>query len=126
MPFNWNDFFTLAEKLAAEADDAAKRTAVSRAYYSAFHDAMERAERNCGPKQGATSHDWCWNRYIYSGDNNCNGIGVAGNRLKAMRVHVDYNSMEIPRFEEYVLRALSDARRLKDRIAVLDVRFPTR
>jgi hypothetical protein len=124
MSFNWNDFHTLAQKLAQDADDASKRTAVSRAYYSAFHDAMDRAVQNCGAKQGGNSHEWCWDRYIYSGDNTCNKIGLDGKRLKAKRVKVDYEAAEIPRLDEYVSRALADARRLKDQISVLDDRYP--
>jgi glycerol-3-phosphate O-acyltransferase len=46
--FEWVDFLDLAEELAARPDDeAAARTAVSRAYYAAFHtgrDYLDRAE----------------------------------------------------------------------------------
>jgi hypothetical protein len=48
MPFDWNDFLTLAEELAARDDQASKRTAISRAYYSVFHAANARAERTTG------------------------------------------------------------------------------
>jgi hypothetical protein len=33
MPFDWNDFLSLARQLARSADEASKRTAKSRAYY---------------------------------------------------------------------------------------------
>jgi hypothetical protein len=124
MPFDWNEYLTLAEQLAQRNDEASKRSSVSRAYYSAFHDAFSRAEQNCGPKQGGNSHQWCWDRYIYTPDAACNQIGVDGDRLKAKRVRADYNAEEIKRLDEYVARALADARSLKRRIAALDAQCP--
>ena len=32
-PFNWNEYFKLAEDLAAHSDEASLRSAISRAYY---------------------------------------------------------------------------------------------
>jgi uncharacterized protein (UPF0332 family) len=124
MPFDWNNYLVLAEDLAQHADEASKRTSVSRAYYSAFHDAMARAERNCGPKQGGNSHDWCWNRYIYCCGNVCNQLGIDGNRLKAKRHQADYNGGTIDRLDEFVQRAIEDARSIKGRIAALDPQHP--
>lgn len=38
--FRWLDFLTLGERLSLTADDeAALRTAISRAYYAAYHEA---------------------------------------------------------------------------------------
>jgi len=36
MNFNWLDFLDLAKKLQTQANEASKRTAVSRAYYAVF------------------------------------------------------------------------------------------
>jgi hypothetical protein len=124
MPFDWNSYFTLAEELANRDDEASKRTSVSRAYYAAFHDAMIRVERNFGAKQGGTSHDWCWNKYMYSRDESCYQIAINGNRLKAKRVKADYDAATIERLTEYVARAIEDARRLKQQIAALDAQYP--
>ena len=39
-PFDWTGFLTLAERLATDTgDEAAQRTAISRAYYAAYHAA---------------------------------------------------------------------------------------
>ena len=124
MPFDWNAYFTLAEDLASRSDEASKRTAVSRAYYSAFHDALIRAERNCGPKQGGNSHQWCWDRYIYTQNETCNQLGIDGDRLKARRIKADYKADDIGRLDDFVTRALADARKLKERIASLDPQYP--
>jgi hypothetical protein len=124
MPFDWNEYLTLAEQLAQVNDEASKRSSVSRAYYSAFHDALSRAEQKCGPKQGGNSHQWCWDKYMYTLDPACNQIGIDGDRLKAKRVKADYNAEAIKRLDEYVARALADARSLKQRIAALDPQCP--
>jgi hypothetical protein len=124
MAFDWNQFLVLAEELAAKEDEASKRTSISRAYYSAFHDALIRAERNCGPKQGANSHDWCWNKYLYTQNEVCHQLGIDGGRLKAKRVHADYKADPINRLDDFVARVLTDARSLKQRIATLDAQYP--
>lgn len=124
MAFDWNSYLALAEELAKRHEEAAKRTSISRAYYSAFHDAMIRAERNFGPKQGGNSHEWCWNKYIYTRNDDCNQLGIDGQRLKAQRVKADYDAV-INRLEDAVTRALQDARSLKQRIAALDQQYPS-
>jgi hypothetical protein len=61
--FGWRDFLHLARQLADEADtpyeEAASRTAVSRAYYYAFHRARDYARRTWGyrsPPRTADDH----------------------------------------------------------------------
>ena len=64
MPFDWNDFLSLAQRLAASTDEASKRTAISRAYYCAFILAFERAESaGCRYPRGEGYHQWCWRKY---------------------------------------------------------------
>ena len=42
MPFDWNGYLELAETLTkVEANESALRTAISRAYYSAYNQAFE-------------------------------------------------------------------------------------
>src|SRR5580704_12360231 len=112
MEFDWNNYFKLAEELAQRNEEAAKRTAISRAYYSAFHDAMARAEKNCGPKQGGNSHEWCWNKYYLSRNDDCTKLAIDGNRLKAQRVEADYTSDTDVRLDDNVTRALGQAKKL--------------
>ncbi len=45
--FVWTDYLVLAERLAArDADEAALRTAISRAYYAAYHRASTYVRAN--------------------------------------------------------------------------------
>lgn len=124
MAFNWRDYFTLARTLAGANDDASKRSSVSRAYYFVFHLALQRAELNCGPRQGGNTHQWCWDRYIYTQNDASHQIGIDGNRLKSRRVKVDYDSASINRFDEFVTRMLEDVEQLEDDINNLPPQFP--
>ena len=41
MPFDWTEYARLAEELGTRADEASLRTAISRAYYSVYHQARD-------------------------------------------------------------------------------------
>lgn len=45
-PFNWAEYLRLAARLSQNPDEASHRTSISRAYYSIFHAATIRAQRN--------------------------------------------------------------------------------
>jgi hypothetical protein len=125
MAFDWNHFLTLAEELAARPDDASKRTAVSRAYYSVFNLAFARAETTVGPKpEGEPFHRWCWDQYTRSVDRSCRQLGIAGDRMKRLRVKADYKDAEILRLDERVQGMLQDARQFMVDLAALDPMFP--
>ena len=47
MPFDWGEFLNLARKLLKSKEESVLRTSVSRAYYSAFHRAMDFGEVYC-------------------------------------------------------------------------------
>jgi uncharacterized protein (UPF0332 family) len=125
MPFNWNDFLTLAEQLANQPDDASKRTAISRAYYCVFNLAFARAETTAGPKpENATYHYWCWKQYIESGDRSCRQLGIAGDRMKKLRVKADYKDGDIRRLGEKVQGILTDAHQFLTDLDALDPMSP--
>jgi hypothetical protein len=125
MPFNWNDYLTLAEQLATMPDEAAKRTAISRAYYCVFNLAFARAELNAGPWPGAeTMHKWCWSKYRATPDPSCRKLGIDGDRMKAKRVRADYKPADIPRLDDEVGRMLEEARQFQTAFQALPPRFP--
>lgn len=125
MPFDWNEFLTLAEQLATRPDDASKRTAISRAYYCVFNLAFARAETTVGPKpQDATYHAWCWNQYTRSGNRSCKQLGLDGDRMKKLRVKADYKNGDIHRLGERVQGMLTDAHQFVTDLDALDPNFP--
>ncbi len=125
MAFDWKDFFVLAEELALRADEASKRTAISRAYYFVFNLAFMRAESTAGKRPlGATSHYWCWDKYRKTPDPSCQRVAALGDRMKWRRVKADYEDADIPRLGDEVQRALADARRFPTYLATLNPRHP--
>jgi len=114
MSFDWNEYLRLAQQLGGLADDAASRTAVSRAYYSAFHAASMSVESNkitTNPKYERDRHLRIWNIYMDSSNKECRRIGNSGQRLKAERQYADYDS-ESSFPETRVERSIAQARAL--------------
>ncbi|PYV15129.1 MAG: hypothetical protein DMG21_16040 [Acidobacteria bacterium] len=125
MPFDWNDFLSLAQRLAASTDEASKRTAISRAYYCAFILAFERAESaGCRYPRGEGYHQWCWRKYSETPDSSCRKLAVEGNRMLALRVRADYEAGEIRRLDDTVLRVLGDTQQFMADLAALNPRYP--
>lgn len=125
MPFDWNNYLTLAEQLATVPDEAAKRTAISRAYYCVFNLAFARAESNAGRPPGEYGiHQWCWERYKATPDPSCHQLGIDGERMKARRVRADYNPADIRRLDDEVRRMLEEARDFQTALLALPARYP--
>lgn len=125
MPFDWNKYLTLAEELATRADEASKRTAISRAYYCVFNLAFARAESTAGPHpQGETYHNWCWSKYETTPDSSSKQLGIVGRRMRRRRVQADYKAADIPRLDDQVRRILEEARQFRTDLAALNPRYP--
>jgi hypothetical protein len=125
MPFDWNNFLTLADELASRIDETSKRTAISRAYYCVFNLAYARAESRVGARpRGVTSHQWWWNQYIGTPDSTCRQLGNTGDRMKRLRHRADYKSADIPRLDDEVRRMLEEARQCLADLATLDPTYP--
>ena len=93
MPFDWTEYGRLAEDLRTRGDEASLRSAVSRAYYSVYHQA-----RNYLLAEGIelsktdSSHKVVWNRYKGIGGTSCRAVGVNGERLNDNRTQADYEN----------------------------------
>lgn len=125
MPFDWNNYLTLAEHLSARPDEASKRTAISRAYYCVFNLAFDRAESTAGPHpSGEPYHSWCWSKYEETPDGSCRQLGMEGSRMARRRVKADYEPANIPRLDDQVRRMLEEARQFRTDLAALNPRYP--
>jgi uncharacterized protein (UPF0332 family) len=96
MAFDWHDFLKLARTLSSPGqDEAAHRSAVSRAYYAGFHRARLRLFAD-DPVEYATrykSHTQVWEWYKERGqlgDTTRGRIGVEGSTLLYRRNQADY------------------------------------
>ena len=75
------------------------RTAVSRAYYTAYYEALARARREgyVGTPPGFGSHEGLWEWWFVSQRPDLE-IADAGRTLKSERVRADYRRRESPTF----------------------------
>lgn len=93
MSFTWADYLSVARGLLKYEDEASIRAAASRAYYAAFGEAREVAEKETGRSvQGdqESSHVAVVNYYERSPLNVRKAFGANLNRLKKIRVFADY------------------------------------
>ena len=91
--FDWSKYLELAAELAKDDTDEAKlRTAISRAYYAAFHAAREDAMRRLQQKAPRfQTHRWTINFYAKSNRRIDRKIGRKLKRLKKSREMADYD-----------------------------------
>jgi uncharacterized protein (UPF0332 family) len=92
MPFDWANYAALANSLRAQPDEASRRTAISRLYYSTFHQARLylESESVAFSQMGPSTHRQVWDEFMRRGRSH-RPIGVQGLRLQANRVSADYD-----------------------------------
>jgi uncharacterized protein (UPF0332 family) len=127
---NERDFLAVAKLLAGESTEAAWRSAVSRAYYAAFHVARSLLEElGFTVPRADKAHD-----FLYVRLNNCGDpqVGPAGRQLKQLRDdrnQCDYNLRRlIPqhfassqiRVAELIIQTLDAARLEPTRTQITD------
>jgi uncharacterized protein (UPF0332 family) len=117
-PFDWAEYVELAERLVAwRGDPAAERSAISRAYYAAFHKAKEHFVLRGGKltfqgeDHGAVA-DW----FKDSIDRDLRKIGLDVERLRRMRRVADYDE-RIAHLSSEAQAAVALARRTLDAIS---------
>jgi hypothetical protein len=113
--FDWSGFLELAERLAREEDEASQRSAISRAYYGAFHLARRHLERS---RKGAFSlpptgdkHMAVW-RELQAGRGSERSAGFAGDRLRQLRNKADYENV-LGHLKQELADALDRARMVR-------------
>lgn len=122
--FDWREFLRLADELGKRSDEAAQRTALSRAYYFVYHLALKRARQNgFVALQGEGSHVQLWRNFSGSPDPECRKLGEIGARLKENRRKADYDDV-FPRLEEYIAVTLTDALSFSTKLLQLPARLP--
>jgi len=128
MSLVWLDYLALASLLSGavgtpppssddtlsklrEQPDACLLSAISRAYYAAFHAAQSYLRKNRSnvsiPTHGG-AHEVVW-ATLKSGDRRERASGVEGERLKALRTKADYRRHDLRNLPAEVARALGQA-----------------
>src|ERR1041384_1418998 len=117
MSFDWAAVLELADELAQRDDEAAHRTAISRAYYSAFGLARELVE-NEGMSFAATEnlHSLVWKTFTDSSDDRRYYVGIDGRWLRLNRNSADYD----PSLTDTGGRARQAVRKVRTVLAALE------
>ena len=91
---NWRDFLALAARLAANATEADWRTAVSRAYYAAFHVARQLlADLNFTVPRADRAHQYLVFRLSNCGESAVEQAGRDLETLRRLRNRADYDDV---------------------------------
>ena len=89
--FDWRDYLTLAERLAREAgDEAAQRTAISRAYYAALGRAAALLRSEGVAVSPLRTHATVWRAFKHSSDARRSAVGMDLDWLRLQRNLADY------------------------------------
>ena len=100
MKFDWSEYFNLAKELAETSEEAELRSAVSRAYYSAFclarnylRDIPQDPRLSRNQTYDINAHQYVAEKFIYnqSKSQTMIEIGKDLNRLRKMRNKADYD-----------------------------------
>jgi uncharacterized protein (UPF0332 family) len=100
MSFGWGDYFQLAQALFDDSsrfgnqlEEAVLRTAISRAYYSAYHHAVDIAVERDNFRAEITeqAHQRLILHFMYSTDEDYKQIGNDLDRLRKERNRADYD-----------------------------------
>ena len=93
MAFNWSEFLVLAQELAQRREEAALRSAVSRAYYAAFGKARAFLEaEGVSFAADAGDHAQVWETFRASSNDVRYYIGEDGFVLRNNRNRADYDA----------------------------------
>lgn len=107
MPFDWDQFLQTA-KLLQQGSEADKRTAVSRAYYAAFHAAKNFAVSKKYSSTGAGSDHSGVRRHLTAMKGHHVQKSVMLGRLYSYREQCDYEP-DVQNLDEKVASAIADA-----------------
>src|SRR5439155_17441616 len=92
MAFDWRDYLGLARRLSAQpGDEAALRSAISRAYYSIYCIARNRLRNKGWAVPSQSSHRAVWDQYRLDKNQRARSIGTSGSRLHRLRCKADYD-----------------------------------
>ena len=127
MAFTWKDFLTFAENIKAAPnvpgpEEAALRSAVSRAYYAAFRAALEFGKQNgFTATRSGEDHNKIREHFRKSKTNHDKNLDISTqlNRLHDLRRQADYENTLKQKPENMVYYAINMAKKVFERIEEL-------
>ncbi len=120
--FDWQDYLGLAEDLANHgSDEAAQRSAISRAYYAVYHRASRYVRsQTLVPAHTGLTHRTVWNVIRTTSNLNRQQAGNRGDALKVVRFRADYDNPFPGDLQRATRDALLEAREIIDLIDVIE------
>lgn len=117
--FNWQDYLSIADQLLQQQNEAAFRSAISRAYYATYNRAVtklieEMLITRVDPTE-VGKHKKTWDLYRFSQDGRRRQIGINGDRLRKARTDCDYDQ-DTSIDSTVASKCVGGARRLYDEI----------
>jgi hypothetical protein len=96
MPFDGSAYRTVAETLKGNSDEASQRSAISPAYYFAYHQALNHLaeHHNFQLSEERPAHDQVWREFSNKGLT-YREVWNKGDKLKKLRVDADYRTTAI-------------------------------
>ncbi len=113
----WDGYLVLAEDLASRDEEAARRSAVSRAYYGAFNPARRWVEENLEPIDNRAAHQQVWRAFRISvrADEGTRTkwetVGELGNSLRLLRNQADYAD-KFTELDRHAVEAVGTAKQI--------------
>lgn len=122
----WPEYIVLADDLATHGSEAARRSAISRAYYGVFNPARRWLEANVGPIGNRAVHKQVWDAFSAPGRasedtrDKWEVVGEIGELLRGLRNQADYDD-DMPNLDRRAPEAVSRAERVLVLLAELKV-----
>ena len=117
--FDWAGYLDVADRLLAEApDEAALRSAISRAYYAAYHAAAAFVAAS-GLLTQRHTHRRVWDALASDFDPARSSIGTRGDQLRQIRNDADYRDRMPGNLEIRARDAVAEGRSLVEAIRQL-------
>jgi uncharacterized protein (UPF0332 family) len=91
--FNWNEYYLLAQELAQRQEEAALRSAISRAYYATYCLARNALVQKGFAIPRTNTHKWVWDQFRNDPDAKLQKVGLDGDRLRRARNNADYDDL---------------------------------
>ncbi|MBB5057737.1 uncharacterized protein (UPF0332 family) [Granulicella aggregans] len=118
-PFDWTNYQVLANELVLRTEESCLRTAIGRAYYFALHSARKcLLDNGRALEKGANSHQWVWNQFAKSENEDCKKLAQIASRLKQKRITADYED-QYHRISDDAEQVISAAQDFASRLALL-------
>jgi hypothetical protein len=89
--FRWAEYLVLAQELAKKHGEAATRSAISRAYYAAYHTAKRHRGSKSAMATRSGSHGDVWRALRDSGNPALRRAGNQGKQILDYRRQADYD-----------------------------------